>query len=43
MIRFANDTILFLLLSLPLLLIFFYFVGRWKEAAMARFGNLLLL
>lgn len=43
MIRFANDTILYLLLGLPLLIVFFYFVGRWKKTAMARFGNLLLL
>lgn len=43
MIRFANDTILYLLLGIPLLIVFFYFVGRWKKAAMARFGNLLLL
>ncbi|MDZ7266384.1 MAG: VWA domain-containing protein [candidate division KSB1 bacterium] len=43
MIRFANDTALYLLFSLPLLMVFFYFVQRWRRAALARFGNLLLL
>jgi len=43
MIRFANDTVLYLLLALPLLLVFFYLVQRWRRAALVRFGNLLLL
>jgi len=43
MIRFANDTVLYLLFALPLLLVFFYLVHRWRRTALARFGNLLLL
>ena len=43
MIRFANDTILALLLLVPLLIVFFYFAGRWKKTALQRFGNLVLI
>ncbi len=43
MIRFANNFALYFLLLIPLLLIFFYFVFRWKKQAMQRFGSLLLL
>jgi len=43
MIRFANNLAFYLLVLLPLLLVFFYFVFRWKRQAMQRFGSLLLL
>ncbi|MDZ7292436.1 MAG: VWA domain-containing protein [candidate division KSB1 bacterium] len=43
MIRFANNFALYFLLLVPLLIIFFYFVFRWKRQAMQRFGNLLLM
>jgi Ca-activated chloride channel family protein len=43
MIRFANNFALYFLALVPLLIIFFYFVFRWKRQAMQRFGNLLLM
>jgi len=43
MIRFANNLALYLLLLIPLGIIFFYFVLRWKRQALRRFGSLLLL
>jgi Ca-activated chloride channel family protein len=43
MIRFANNFAFYLLSLLPLFIIFFYFVFRWKKQAMQRFGSLLLL
>jgi len=43
MIRFANYPALYLLLLIPVLIIFFYLVFRWKRQAMQRFGSLLLL
>lgn len=39
MIRFANSLILYLLLLVPVGIIFFYFVFRWKTKSMNRFGN----
>lgn len=43
MIRFANNFALYLLTLIPLLIVFFYWVFRWKRQAMQRFGSLLLL
>ncbi len=43
MIRFANNYALYLLLLIPALAVFFYFVFRWKRRAMQRVGNMLLL
>jgi len=43
MIRFGNENLLFLLALVPLLMVFFYLVFRWKRRAMRRFGNLFLL
>jgi Ca-activated chloride channel family protein len=43
MIRFANNFALYLLLLLPALIVFFYFIFRWKRQAMQRFGSLLLM
>jgi Ca-activated chloride channel family protein len=43
MIRFANNFALYLIALIPLLIIFFYFVFRWKRNAMQRFGSLLLM
>jgi len=43
MIRFANNFALYLLLLIPAFSVFFYFIFRWKQRAMERFGSLLLL
>jgi len=43
MIRFANNLALYLLLLIPLGIVFFYFALRWKRQALRRFGSLLLL
>jgi Ca-activated chloride channel family protein len=43
MIRFANNFALYLLVIIPVMIVFFYFVFRWKKNAMQRFGSLLLL
>jgi len=43
MIRFANNLALYLLALIPLLIIFFYLVFRWKKNALQRFGSLLLM
>ncbi|MDZ7342934.1 MAG: VWA domain-containing protein [candidate division KSB1 bacterium] len=43
MIRFGNNSALYLMALIPLLIVFFYFVFRWKRQAMQRFGNLLLM
>ena len=39
MIRFANAHILYFLLLVPLGIIFYYFVFRWKTKSMDRFGS----
>ena len=43
MIRFDNLVYLHLLWLIPLLILFFVFVFRWKKKAMSRFGNLELI
>lgn len=43
MIRFGNPTALYFFLIIPLGIIFYYFVFRWKKAALRRFGNLELM
>lgn len=43
MIRFENILYLHLLWLIPLLIVFFVFVFRWKKKAMARFGSLELI
>lgn len=40
MLRFAHSEYFFLLLLVPLAVVFYYSVFRWKTQAMARFGNL---
>ena len=40
MIRFANQEYLFLLLLIPLAVIFYYAVFKWKRKALARFGSM---
>lgn len=43
MIRFHNLYFLYLLGLIPLLVIFYWFVFRWKKRALSRFGNLELI
>ncbi len=43
MLRFANDHYFMLLLLLPLFIVFYWRVFRWKTRAMQRFGNLELI
>ena len=43
MLRFANQILLYLLLLLPVLVLFYYFAFRAKTKALQRFGNLELL
>lgn len=40
MLRFANNEYFFLLLLIPLFVLFYYLVFKWKKRALARFGNL---
>lgn len=43
MLQFANQHYLFLLFLVPAFAVFYYFVFKWKTAAMAKFGNLTLV
>ncbi len=43
MLRFQNIFFLHLLWMIPLLILFFFFVFRWKKNALKRFGNLALI
>jgi len=43
MLRFDNLALLHLLWLIPLLIVFYIFVFRWKKRALARFGNLDLI
>jgi len=40
MLRFAQSEYFFLLLLVPLAVIFYFYVFRWRTQALARFGNL---
>jgi len=40
MLRFANNEYLLLLLLVPVFIVFYYWVFKWKKRAMARFGDL---
>jgi len=43
MLQFANEKLLFLLVTVPIFILFYYFVFKWKSSALARFGNLSLI
>jgi Ca-activated chloride channel family protein len=43
MFRFAHSEVLFLLSLIPLFVLFYYFVFKWKKRALRRFGNLALV
>ncbi len=43
MIRFANSFILYFLILIPLGIIFYYYVFRWKTRSMQRFGSIELM
>ena len=43
MLRFHNQIFLYLLIIIPMLVLFYVFVFRWKKKAMERFGNLELI
>ncbi|NOZ60816.1 MAG: VWA domain-containing protein [Calditrichaeota bacterium] len=43
MFRFYNQIYLYLLALIPILIVFYVFVFRWKKKAMERFGNLELI
>ena len=43
MFRFHDATLLHLLWVIPLLIVFYVFVFKWKRRALQRFGNLDLL
>jgi len=43
MFRFANETFLYALIIIPILIVFFILVGRSKRKALGRFGNLNLI
>ncbi len=43
MLRFANNEYFLLLLLIPLLIAFYYLVFKWKNGALARFGDLDLI
>ncbi len=43
MIRFAHEQVLYLLVLIPLLVVFYVLAFRWKRRAMERFGHLPLL
>ncbi|MFQ5864862.1 MAG: VWA domain-containing protein [bacterium] len=43
MFRFANSEFLLILWLIPLFVLFYYFVFKWKKRAMGRFGNLELV
>lgn len=43
MIRFANPHMLYLLILVPVAVLFYWLAFRWKQRALARFGNLALL
>ncbi len=40
MIRFGNESLFFLFLLIPAIVVFYFYVFRWKKDAMARFGNM---
>ena len=41
--RFAEPTFLYLLLLIPALWLFYYYVGKERKNALSRFGNLRLM
>lgn len=43
MVRFGNPIALYFLLLIPVGIMFFYFVFRWKKKSLAKFGNLELV
>lgn len=43
MLRFALSQYLYLLLLIPVAILFYYFVFKWKKGALQRFGNLAMV